>query len=422
MIDPDPPEHWYDRERDLADDNVAYIHGTETGNTATADKLRAALVDSAGLDDIPEPDPLITGLLYRNSLAWVVGKSGHGKSFVALDMAGCIGTGEPWQDHGTQQGTVLYVVAEGVTGIKQRVRAWEQSYGRQMTGVTWLPAAVQAGVHEAWNALITVAAEVKPTMVVIDTQARVTVGMEENAARDMGMFVDQLERLRAATQACVYVVHHQGRAGDHMRGSTALDGAADTVLQVTKEDDLVTIKNTKQKNAEEHEGLALRLSQVGQSAALVLADEKGSGNRDAAHRTAVKWWELFERDWVSVSKLIDAELVSKATFYRHARVLLDAGIAEKEERGRSTYYRLTLNPTAETDSVSGGSVTPPNTGGVRHETTVHETGRESHETQGNADPGPLCSGCSAPLLHARSRERGMCEKCRLEADSWKEPA
>jgi hypothetical protein len=89
-------------------------------------KLRALLVDTDGLENIPEPDPLVPGVLYRDSLAWLYGEPGCGKSFVAVDVAGCVGTGQVWQGYGPAvKGDVIYLVAEGVTGIKQRVRAWE---------------------------------------------------------------------------------------------------------------------------------------------------------------------------------------------------------------------------------------------------------------------------------------------------------
>lgn len=305
---------------------------------------RNALVDSAGLDSIPEPVALITETLYTDSTAWIVGKPGHGKSFVALDIAGCIGTGQAWQDRGVEQGLVLYVAAEGVSGMKRRVRAWEQSYGRTMTGVSWLPMAVQAGKHAEWRGLRELATEMQPAMIVLDTQARVTVGMEENAAKDMGEFIDALEKLRQATGACVLVVHHQGRSGDHMRGSTAMDGAATTVIRVEKDEDVITVKNPKQKDVDEFEDIELKLTPCGPSAVLTLSDGKTAGSTTAAHKTAQRWYELFQTDKVTATKLIDAELTTKATFYRHVRVLMDENLVIKEEQGRSTYYSLTRVP------------------------------------------------------------------------------
>lgn len=311
---------------------------------STADKLRAALLDTAGLDTIPEPERLIAGLLHRNNTCWVVGKAGNGKSFVTLDMAGCIGTGMVWRGHEVTQGDVLYVAAEGVSGIRRRVRSWEEHWGRKMTGVVWLPAAVQAAVDETWNALITISAELDPSLIVLDTQARVTVGMEENSAQDMGLFVDRLEKLRNVTRACVLVVHHQGRNGDHARGSSAIDGAADTILQVTKDGDLVTVKTTKQKNTEEGDDITLRLMPVDTSAVLVLADGDTPAGHGAAVKFAAKWWGVFGTDWVSPTKVVDAEIVSQPTFYRHIRSLVDSGVVEKDSSRRYPVYRVPSDP------------------------------------------------------------------------------
>jgi len=66
----------------------------------------------------------------------------------------------------------------------------------------------------------------KPVLCIIDTQARVTVGAEENSSRDMGKFVDSLEHLRARQATTMLPVHHEPRNGENLRGSVALDGAA----------------------------------------------------------------------------------------------------------------------------------------------------------------------------------------------------
>jgi hypothetical protein len=95
---------------------------------------------------------------------------------------------------------VLYLVAEGVRGTKKRVRAWEKSMGREMTGVLFLPIAVQSKNGAQWDAFVELVRELKPALIVIDTQARVTVGVEENSNTEMGEFVDRAERLRMASR------------------------------------------------------------------------------------------------------------------------------------------------------------------------------------------------------------------------------
>lgn len=322
-------------------------HDAESGVARPMlDQLRAALLDTDGLDEIPEPSPLVTGILFRNSLAWLYGKPGHGKSFVALDIAGCVGSGETWQGNPTAAGTVLYLVAEGGSGVRWRVRAWEQAMGLRMANVLFLPVAVQANGGAGWPALCELAAELKAVLVVLDTQARVTVGREENSSRDMGEFVDLAERLRIATGAAVLIVHHQGRGGEHLRGSTAMEGAATTLIRVEKDADEVVIRCDKQKDGPEFEPFKLRLIPTGSSAILSLTD--GSSNvhsgSPAVQRMLAAWWNSHETDAVSVTTLVDSQCCTKATFHRAKKDLLRAGIIAEQGTGQTRRYRLTAPP------------------------------------------------------------------------------
>jgi RecA-family ATPase len=314
------------------------------------DRLRAELVDAAGLDTIPDPDPLIgNDILFRDSLVWMVGKPGCMKSFTALDMAGCIGTGEPWQGWHVQQGPVLILVAEGVRGTKKRVRAWEKAMGRTMDNVHFLPVAVQSKHAAQWRAFIELAAEVRPALVVIDTQARVTVGVEENSNTEMGEFVEQAERLRRATGACVMIVHHIGRNGDTGRGATTLDGAMSTIVKVTKDDDLVKLECTKNKDGAEWADITLRVVPMGDSVVLATADGawgRPAENDVAARKWVHEWWRVHEREPVSVSVLVKSGVVSETTFHRSKLDLVKQGIAAKEGEGNATRYRLITDPTA----------------------------------------------------------------------------
>lgn len=301
-------------------------------------KLRSAFVTTDGLDSLPVPVPVVSGLLYADSLAWLVGKPGSMKSLIALDVAGCVATGETWMGRATKSGPVVYIWAEGTHGLRQRVRAWEHAYGHPMSNVHFLPVPVQAANGGHWDALVTVTREMRPTLVVVDTQARVTTGMDENSAEDMGTFVARLDQLRAATKACVWPVHHQGRNGEHMRGSTALDGAADVVWRTEREGDTVTVSMGKPpKDGPPFDPFTLRLVPMLDSVTLAPTDGR-------ANNTPPKWletWAAIKGDeWVSVSVLVKAEVTSEATLHRHLKGLVDSGKVEKKGEGSATRYRL----------------------------------------------------------------------------------
>jgi hypothetical protein len=77
------------------------------------------------IERLPDPEPLIDGLIDHGTVTKLVGESSKGKSFVAIDWSLCIATGRPWQGHGVRQGRVLYIAAEGAFG---------PGPGRRLTG------------------------------------------------------------------------------------------------------------------------------------------------------------------------------------------------------------------------------------------------------------------------------------------------
>lgn len=281
------------------------------------DELRGALLDSASLDSIPPPQPVIDGLLYRDSLAWLHGKPGHGKSFIALDWAGCVSTGLPWQLHEVTQGPVLYLAAEGTPGLRQRVRAWEDRAACAMAAM-FLPIAVQLLLPADLEAFTRLASELQPILIVIDTQARVTVGADENSARDMGMLVAAADRIRTATRACVLLVHHEARGGDNMRGSTSLEGAAASIMRASKDGSHIKLDTTKQKDLEEPGPIALRLVQHLDSAVIQSADEAGVTEDLADSQNAIltALRESFGTTGAPGGRLLEVTGLKKTTFYR----------------------------------------------------------------------------------------------------------
>lgn len=287
--DPDGPSDWraekflpvLDGSRPLADDWKAGRRAeAETlsppvipdavvieGEQSRADWLEGQLVTAADLAALPTPRPLILDYLNLNTESWIIGAPGSFKSFVALDMAGHIGRGLPWQGNRTHQGLVIYIAAEGAQGMVMRTRAWTERYG-PMDGVLFLPLPIKVKSADGqWPALVEVCRRRQPVLIVIDTQSRVTTGLEENSNSDMTIYTDAVSALRQATGACVLTVHHTGRNGQDARGASAIDGAQDTELKTVRAEPRssmsVKIKQDKQKDmAELDTDLELRLQVV----------------------------------------------------------------------------------------------------------------------------------------------------------------
>lgn len=260
---------------------------------------------------LPKPEPLVQGLLDLRTTAWLIGRPKSGKSFVALDLAAHVGLGLAWQHRPVRQGCVVYIVAEGSQGIGLRLDAWEREYG-PMKDLLVLPEPVQASeragrfgpdVAGGWTVLVEACRRLRPALVVIDTQARVTAGLNENDNGDMSYYASQADRIKEASGACVLTVHHIGRSGSNARGASAIDGAQDAELRIERPSDdsmMIALHVDAQKDmaAEKPLTIGLKRSEGGMSpegrdlSSLVLVRPAESGElafQDPAVEVMPRW-------------------------------------------------------------------------------------------------------------------------------------
>lgn len=289
-----------------------------------AEQIKSRLLTTADLKNIPRPQPLVDGLLYRDSLAMIYGPPGGGKSFVAVDIAMTVGSDKQWWNAcAVDNGPVLYIIAEGASGISMRTEAWQQRHG-EGANVLWHPMAINV-FEIAWaSALAQVVAGLKPALVIIDTYARSTLGLEENATKDTGIVVAHLDMIRTAADCCVLVVHHSGKNVENgARGNSSLKGAMDTEIELLGDDQRIALRNTKQKNAPEMLPLWLKLEGEADSAVIVPA----LGDGDTVSETVMETLEALAGievpGGVAAGPWKAAAGCPERTFYRHRKTLLD---------------------------------------------------------------------------------------------------
>ncbi|MFJ4334522.1 MULTISPECIES: AAA family ATPase [unclassified Streptomyces] len=231
------------------------------------ERLKAGMRSADGLDAIEDPDPIVPGWLYSDSLNWIAGASGTFKSFVAHDLAARYGKpGATYHGIPMTHGRALYIVAEGASMFKHRKNAW-QHFNGQVENVVYYPAPIQlADFEEQMPALIAYAKAERFGMVIFDTQAMCTVGQDENTAEGMGVIINASHSLREATGGCVILVHHFDKKENGMRGSGAQYAAANTVIVTKRASDDLTVKLStkkadggKSKDDEGRDDITLRL-------------------------------------------------------------------------------------------------------------------------------------------------------------------
>lgn len=311
----------------------------------TAARLRSMLVAGDAIANLPPPEPLIDGLLQRNSLAALYGRSGGGKSFLAVDWALCVATGSWWFGKKVHPGRVLYLAAEGAVGMGDRVEAWKSYRGVYTAGdIIWLPVAVDLLEPAAARALATVASELQPVLVVVDTLNRSMPGGDENKSGDMGRLVAAADNIRAATGACVLIVHHVGKAADAgLRGHSSLEAALETSIELKTTDEVIEVQIAKQRNAPGGDKIRLQRVNVGTSCALDLY--RGEVDSDDLPQTAVDLLvalaEIDTGSGVATGLWEDTVSLPRRTFYRWRKRLLDLGLVAASSDDARARWSLT---------------------------------------------------------------------------------
>jgi hypothetical protein len=231
-------------------------------------QMLSEVLSSAELDDVPDLEPLVDGWLWMDTLFRIVGASASFKSFVVVDLLCHIAAGRDWWGYRVAKGPVLYMPAEGARGVRKRVRAWEirNNGGRRLDGLHILPRPIQVTGDE-WMAFVAVCRQLGVRAIVLDTQARVTVGVEENSATQNSEVVAMLEELRTQTGAACGLVHHTGHVGDKGRGSTAIFGALQSEISVKRLEKtrVVEVKAAKQKDEDELGPVRFKMDDCGDS-------------------------------------------------------------------------------------------------------------------------------------------------------------
>lgn len=291
------------------------------------------------LAELPPTSDLVSGHLPEAALVLFYGPSGQGKTFMGLDLSQCVGTGLPWHGNAVQQGPVAFVAAEGVGGLSQRVDAWKRFHEwTESTDVRFLPQPVH--VLEPTDMAAFIASlrtwDPSPQLIVLDTLAWCIAPGDENSTRDMSAFVAAVGELRAGLGATVLILHHTGHDKSRERGNTALAAASDTVVQVKDEDGQIVLTCTKQREAPPFHPLRFRLKEFAGSVVPERAIDDSTGDEPSEReRTAIEALKAIyvEGESVSSTRWEEAAEMSRATFYRARKRLIDLGYVNMEKKG-----------------------------------------------------------------------------------------
>ncbi|BBX91362.1 AAA family ATPase [Mycolicibacterium boenickei] len=263
-------------------------------------------------------------------------------------------TGNRWQGRETVRRKVLYVVAEGAFGFKGRLNAWESGWG--------------TAIYDEWFHVLPVPVNLtRPLdvgnledliqwegygLVVLDTLARCMVGGEENSAKDTGVVVDAMTKLRRATpdgRGVVLGLHHAGKDAKTLRGSSAFEGGVDTVCFTARDERFVSLAREKRRDGPELDTHLFEFDPIPATGSGVLKQSHGLGETYQVENEAVATLSLIMSQHFSLTGATHTQLfdmavesgrMARATFYRAKSDLLKAGRIINTGTDKRPFYQL----------------------------------------------------------------------------------
>ena len=311
---------------------------------------RFKVLTDKDIEELSDPEWTVEGVLPSRSFGLLYGQAGVGKTFVALDIGFSIATADEWCGHEVTPGAVVYVIAEGVTGLKQRVRAWKDAHGfDQVERMYFVTEGVQLTDRSEVSLFVRDLREQiqEPiSLVILDTMARCFVGGDENSAKDVGVLVDAAERMRKELDTAVILVHHTTKKGGAERGSSALRGALDTMLSLRSASGVLTVECEKQKDGEAFKPIQLRLTPVLNSCIVEpISDDAINSKVLDCLRVLVR---ISAEGDVKCGDWLEASDTPQSSFHRYRKELVRRGLVAKGPNGKYSVTEKDREPVAPT--------------------------------------------------------------------------
>jgi RecA-family ATPase len=272
------------------------------------------------LADDYKADYLLDEIIPRASLGSIIGETGAGKSFYALDIACSIVAGIEFHGHKVKQANVLYVVGEGARGYRSRIEAWriKNHLPTAPEGLYLTAGAVDLLDKEKLQEISDFCQANNIGMAVFDTLHRCFSG-EENSARDIGIALQNLGKFLTEKGVAVILVHHTGHAaGGRGRGSSSVKAAMDWELLVEKCEGGIKVTPTKIKDGElfSPETFLLRkqetswLNEDGEFISSLILEQGNTRKALQLDRKQSNWWNALK----SLGKNFTRKSAEEVTF------------------------------------------------------------------------------------------------------------
>ena len=286
--------------------------------------------------EFPTPDHLVEGLIPRGGSVLVIALPHRLKSWFTTSLALA----------STEKGTVLgklevknpvrtlLIQVEDFPGqLQWRIRQLTPYMNINPENVRVIPRCGLNLPEEAWyQNLLREVEQFRADHVIMDVVRRIFRG-DINSPKDTAMFLEQIDRLREATNCAVTLVHHENKKDAEIMtaaaGSYNLPGWANVMIQFKRKTQEAHVTHVEievdNKLAQSPEPMRMVLDLTSETPVRLEDVEDSVGIQDARDRLGSEW---------TVRDLAEALEVHKSNAQRRLKKWLASGVAEKVSSGK----------------------------------------------------------------------------------------
>lgn len=215
------------------------IIGIDQDSPETPGRARYIVRDAKyALQPQPPVEPIVEGVINHGDIGVPYGEPGSKKTYAFVcSLAVCVASGKDWVGFKTHRTKVLIIDEE--SGERRLSRRLAEAIRGELCDETIELEYVSLAnfkLDDPTDAVI-VRALIEETgagLVIIDALADVMDG-DENSKQDTQPVFSALKKIADSTNAAIFIIHHSNKAGGY-RGSSAIKGAVDLMIEVKSED------------------------------------------------------------------------------------------------------------------------------------------------------------------------------------------
>ncbi len=319
-------------------------------------------LDFKDLRNLPKPEWLLYEVLPTKGVSFVYGPAGCGKTYVAVSMACSVATETTqWMERATKHGHVIYIAAEDIDEVAQRVIAWaDQHHIDDIPNLHFFPCPLKLATDtdKLIASLEHQYGQLDIALIVVDTLAMCSIGVEENSKKEFDAVTGSLEMLWRKYNCCVAAIHHSGRNGE-IRGTSSIDGVAYSLIKVAEVDDNIMLKSVKKRRGKHFDDIYLdrkivevpgEYDEIGQpvtTCVLVKSDRTAAADPTTLTKLQKEILQHtsnlggIEVPRVDVMKACQIDRNHEPSFCNAISVLLQKGLITMRTEKKRTFYTLT---------------------------------------------------------------------------------